>query len=315
MSQIDDEAQRWALLGADRDLDPAEQAKLDGWLAADSRHRGAYARALAIHNALSRVAAQENLRPQAVAAVSPPLARWTGRRRALALGAVAASMAVIGYPVFRLAGSEGTMLATSRGEFRRVPLPDRSIASIAGSSRIEIRFTRQAREILVHEGEAWFEVAGDVSRPFLARVNGVQARAVGTAFGVRHENGGAEVFVTHGVVSVSNDAAATAQLQAGEQAFVAERGSKIGIDRNPAEVQRRLAWREGNLVFMNQPLEDAVADFNRYGSRTIVIADRRIARQPLVGRYRIDAPERFARDVAAFLAVPVAISAKEIRIG
>jgi transmembrane sensor len=58
-----------------------------------------------------------------------------------------------------------------------------------------------------------------------------------------------------------------------------------------------------------------VADFNRYSAKTIVIADRRLESRTLVGQYQIDAPERFARDVSAFLHVPVSITAQEIRIG
>jgi transmembrane sensor len=145
----------------------------------------------------------------------------------------------------------------------------------------------------------------------------VQVRAVGTAFGVRREAGGTEILVTEGVVAVSTGAAdaVPGHIKAGERAFVADRAASVDVQRNPDEVARRLAWREGKIIFMNHTLRDAVADFNRYSNRTIVIVDRGIEERTLVGQYQVDAPERFARDVAAFLHVPVAVTAKEIRIG
>lgn len=329
MSSIDKAALRWALLRSERQLDTDEQGAFDAWYASDVRHQGAYLRAMAIHNALSRATVQENLRPRGEAlglapgldpALPPSLHRPAlrpGRRTWLALGGLAASVLIFYMPALHTPQDPAVVLETARGEFRRMPLADHSIASLNSASQIDVRLGAQARQVALRKGEAWFDVAKDKARPFIVEAGGVKVQAVGTSFGVRRLPGGAEILVTEGVVSVWTDEAAGSQsrLRAGESAFVPNGGGTIAIDRHPQEIERRLAWREGKIIFANQSLRDAVADFNRYSAKVIVIVDSKLEGKRLVGQYQIDAPERFARDVSLFLKVPLSITAKEIRIG
>jgi transmembrane sensor len=163
----------------------------------------------------------------------------------------------------------------------------------------------------------WLEVAKDKTKPFIVEAGEVRVRAVGTAFGVRRYANGAEILVTEGTVEVWNGAGGARKrlVHAGERTFVGSRAADIAVARQPVEVQRKLAWREGKLIFDNQTLSEAVADFNRYSQKKIVIADPALGRRKLVGQYQIDAPERFAQDVGAFLQIPVVVTAEKIVIG
>ncbi|MGV7207595.1 FecR family protein [Oxalobacteraceae bacterium A2-2] len=331
MTARDKEALKWALLQAERPLTPGEQAAFDDWHGSDIHHQGAFLRAQAIHNAMTRVTVQENLRPGADALAPSHEAdsrwgasRWSARhgiqqRFAIALGGLAAAVAVgvLGGRHWTPPQEPPLVLATAKGEFRKVPLADHSVASINSGSAIEVRLSPGQRDINLRQGEAWFEVAKDKSRPFIVDAGGIRARAVGTAFGVRREANGAEVLVSEGVVTVSSDAmrGPPVRLVAGERAFIATGAAQATVERSPGEVARRLAWREGKIIFSHHRLKDAVADFNRYSVKPIAIADRSIEDKTLVGQYQVDAPERFARDVGAFLKVPVSITAQEIRIG
>jgi transmembrane sensor len=87
------------------------------------------------------------------------------------------------------------------------------------------------------------------------------------------------------------------------------------VTRQPDEVNRKLAWREGKLVLSSQTLGEAVADFNRYSPKTIVILDPSLQDKRLVGQYQLDAPELFAKDVSMVLDVPIAITSEKILIG
>ncbi|GAB3453817.1 FecR domain-containing protein [Massilia terrae] len=326
MAVIDDEALEWALLQAEGELDDQRRRAFQRWYDADVRHKGAYVRAMVINNALSRATVQDNLRP----APSQPeaggwetqSARWVTRRRLLAFGAMAASVAVLAPRMMTApreaapAGPAPLVLATAKGEFRKVPLADQSAASINSASQIEVRYGAHARQVTLARGEAWFEVAKDKSRPFTVQAGAVRAQAVGTAFSVRRDGDSAEILVTEGTVAVwTGEDGERRMVTAGERALVSGPAAGVTVERSPQEVQRRLAWREGKLVFMNQSLKDAVADFNRYSAKTIVIADRSLDRRTLIGQYRTDAPERFARDVSASFNVPYTITAKEILIG
>ena len=101
----------------------------------------------------------------------------------------------------------------------------------------------------------------------------------------------------------------------GDRAFLAQDASAISVSRQPVEVNRKLAWREGKVILKNQTLDDAVADFNRYSPKTIVIVDATLRDKRLFGQYKLDAPELFAQDVSTVLDVPVAITADTIFIG
>jgi transmembrane sensor len=62
-------------------------------------------------------------------------------------------------------------------------------------------------------------------------------------------------------------------------------------------------------------LSEAVADFNRYSPKTIVILDAALGTKRLFGQYQLDAPELFAKDVSTVLDVPLVITADTIYIG
>ncbi|TFW31363.1 FecR family protein [Duganella callida] len=307
MSKIDHQAHAWVVQEHARGLTPAETAAFDAWYEADIRHQGAYARATAIYNALHLAAGQHVM----------PSGRLSLRRRNLIMGGVAAGMTAVigtfGYSVLQA----GTALTTAKGEFRRVPLQDKSIADINSGSQIEVAFTRQQRKVNLHKGEAWFEVVKDKSKPFIVESGDALIRAVGTAFSVRRMPDGSEVLVTEGTVEVwSKDGAAQRRLvTAGEHAFLAHETKAIAVTRQPDEINRRLAWREGKLILSSQTLKEAVADFNRYSAKTIVIADPSLLDRRLVGQYQLDAPELFAQDVSMILNVPLVITTERILIG
>jgi transmembrane sensor len=317
MSKIDNEAIAWVARRFARGLSAAESAQFDAWHAADVRHKGAYARAMAIHNAINLATAPQALSPE----LSAARARRSGARRDwLRYGAMAAclvasvgTLGTLGLPVLRQDG----VLATAKGELRKVPLQDKSIATINSGSRIEVAFTERQRTVKLRKGEAWFEVAKDKTKPFVVEAGDARIRAVGTAFSVRRFGNGTEVLVTEGTVEVWSQGlrGQRRQLTEGESAFLAQDTSAISVSRQPVDVTRKLAWREGKLILKNQTLDDAVADFNRYSPKTIVIVDAALREKRLFGQYKLDAPELFAQDVSTVLDVPIEITADTIFIG
>jgi transmembrane sensor len=321
MSAIDKEALRWVVRKSDPAIGASERQAFDAWFAADIRHQGAYLRATAIDHALNQATVQETLRPgREHLEVEWAGAAWkqpTSRRAFLIYGGLAASVALLATTAMLPMSNDTTILATAKGEFRKMTLSDNSVVSLNSASQVEVSLSRTARNIDLQRGEAWFDVAKDKSKAFIVAADDVRVRAVGTAFAVRRYGNGAEVLVTEGTVEIWSQGG-TAQkrlLHAGEQAFVANGASDIATRRAPHDIERKLAWRQRRLVFRNQTLGDAVADFNRYSARKIVINDPRLKDKVLVGQYQIDAPEQFAKDVSTFLNVSVAFTADSIVIG
>ncbi|HWU81245.1 MAG TPA: FecR domain-containing protein, partial [Caulobacter sp.] len=212
----------------------------------------------------------------------------------------------------RLAG--GVTLRTTLGEVRKVPLADRTIASLNSDSHLEVSMTSKLRRVVLVSGEALFEVAKNPERPFVVEAGEVSVKAVGTAFSVRRRTTGADVLVTEGVVEAWNTGGAR-RISAGEQAFVPYRAQPISVRAAPQEIERRLAWREGDIILNNQTLAEAALEFNRYNKLKIVIADPALGSHRLVGQYRADQPEQFVDALQALLGVPVARVGDHLAIG
>jgi transmembrane sensor len=317
MSAIDNQALGWLQIQSERELDADERTHLDAWLEEDTRHKGAYIRAMVINNAIAQAVSHQNLYPgeDRYALRSDASETTTANRRAwLKVGALAAGIGLVGVGASLDLRDRETTLATSRGEFRRVALADTSVANINSASRLEVKLTKEKREITLVKGEAWFEVAKDKTKPFVVEAGGIQVRAVGTAFGVRRFSDGAEVLVTEGTVEVWTGKA-RALLTAGQRSFVPYRTAQITVAQQPQEVQRKLAWRDGKLIFTRQTLGEAVADFNRYSAKKIIISDPLLVNKRIFGQYQIDAAEQFARDIGAYLNVPIEVSIDSIIIG
>jgi transmembrane sensor len=61
------------------------------------------------------------------------------------------------------------------------------------------------------------------------------------------------------------------------------------------QAEELLSWRSGYVVFHETALADAVAEFNRYNERKIVIRDPQVAGMHLTGKFRANNFEGFVR--------------------
>ena len=311
-SEIDDEAADWAVRVDAHGLDVEHEPELQAWLGGDVRRAGALLRAQAAISFLDRGRALANGAPtvEAVAAERPS-------RRALIAGVGGAATAALVGGV-GLWAARPQRLDTRLGEIRRVPLADGSLVAINTKTALEVAMKPKSRRVLLKEGEAWFQVAKDPERPFVVAAGPVRVRAVGTAFSVRRGDeagAGVDVMVTEGVVEtwIEGEQAPRRRLSAGSRIILASTVSP-SVAQSPSEIERSLAWRNGEIALDGESLEQAARLFNRYNSRQIVIDDPGLARERFVGLFQTNEPESFAAAVAATLGAVVSDDDRTIRI-
>jgi transmembrane sensor len=58
-------------------------------------------------------------------------------------------------------------------------------------------------------------------------------------------------------------------------------------DLAASELQQRMAWQEGFLVFSGEPLSDVIREVNRYSPVTLELADPALASLSIGGRFRV----------------------------
>jgi transmembrane sensor len=177
-------------------------------------------------------------------------------------------------------GPHSEEFTTRTGEQMRVTLSDGSDVWLGPKSRLLVSFDPVRRGTQLTSGEAFFSVRKDRSRPFAVQSAGGDIVAVGTAFNVRAIDQQVTVAVSEGVVAVTPKAQLTVRepaslrVASGQQlTFTAREPVKaLAIVESPSPGERA-RWREGVLVYRDEPLQDVVNDLLRYSDVPIEIAD------------------------------------------
>lgn len=157
----------------------------------------------------------------------------------------------------RTAGTGTIVVTTPRGCETTFRMEDGTTISLNSDSRITLRPTGNSRQRRVSlEGEAYFEVAKNATRPFYVELDGMQVHVTGTAFNVNARHGGTvAVTLLEGSVRIErSDGTLLATLRPGEQFNGSAGGRQFGITR--ADTDAALAWHRGEFVFKDTRLDD-----------------------------------------------------------
>jgi transmembrane sensor len=202
------------------------------------------------------------------------------------------------------------------GATKTVSLADGSTVTLNTDTAIHVELTRTERRIDLYRGEAFFEVAKDSRRPFVVSAAEKRIIAVGTKFSVFREALDTRVVVTEGQVKVQEvqggvTIGPVTQLPAGS---IAEAGSAGVLVRHGsiAEAETYVTWRSGYITLRDTDLSDAVAEFNRYNEKQLVIADPSIASLRIGGNLRATNVEAFVRVLEEGFPVHVQIDGDRI---
>ena len=327
------EAAEWVVRLDAGPLPPEEQLRFDAWLAADSRHHGAYVRArsewlglerlaaLARNSALTEIRlAPPDVRPTTAAGRKIPTLRPSHHgRRYVQIAAGVAAVALLLGALWYTQSLHGQTFASEIGEVRNIELADGSHLTLNTNTRATVAFRDHQRSVNLEQGEALFKVAHDAFRPFVVHANEVHIKAVGTAFTVRVDDTRTDVLVTEGTVEVSREDV-TGKMQvrrvtANQRAVLASPQSRPDIEAvKPEVIVRELAWRNGKASFAGEPLGSAAAEINRHSRHPIHVDDPELAARPVVGIFNANDSEGFARAAAATFGATVIRENGEIHL-
>ena len=185
---------------------------------------------------------------------------------------------------------------TPVGGHERITLADGSSVVLNTNSRLDVNFSAKCRDVHLMRGEAYFEVVHNKTRPFTVYANKYVVRDIGTAFDVHlSKTGLVEVGVTKGSVEVT-PASSGHQFDAAKSLGVIAAGHDIVLGQKveraeavpSADMGRKLAWRQGQLIYTGQPLGEVLADISRYSNIKIELADPALESLPVGGAFRTD---------------------------
>ena len=228
---------------------------------------------------------------------------------------------------------------TDIGERRTVALADGSTLTLNTATRAVVDLQSQSRTVRLLSGEALFEVARDRMRPFRVHAGHSTITALGTVFDVRLDPERLEVTLIEGKVEVVERAAAHdtppatnparprtetpvpaedaaspgTVLSPGERLIARARTAPVVESANPA---RTTAWRQGQIIFENEPLQAAVAELNRYSRRQLLLQDPRLHDMRVSGAFNTSDTRNFVNMLTVYLPVRVvAVDRQQIVLG
>lgn len=296
-----DAAARWyARLSSDAKT-PEDESAFERWLDSAPENAEAYAEIAALSERVGALAGHPDMAALRAEAQlleereKRPLFLRVGGAKAIG-GLVAAIAAVMLLFVFVNAASVETgAWTTARGETMEITLADGTDVVLGSDSRLEIRFLRRHRDVRLHRGQAFFDVAHDARRPFVVAANERTVTALGTAFDVRSYTNETTVTLVRGAVAIAREGERNETLLSPGQQFQVAFGVSSVRD---VDATAETAWRTGILEFDNVTLTEAVTEFNRSAPHSIIVSDPRLADLRVSGVFRANDPAGFTAALA-----------------
>jgi transmembrane sensor len=218
------------------------------------------------------------------------------------------------------------VVATAVGEQRQLVLEDGTRVFLNTDTRIVVKYDKQVRRVELRRGEALFNVARRQDWPFIVTAGDRQVKALGTSFVVRKDVERLAVTLVEGSVLVSpvqpvlpeqiqptidapgaieqTPAAAVPEARNGAGEFKLAAGQRLTFDTGSVtkldtpSIEKATAWRRGQVILDDTPLQAAVIEMNRYNEAKLIVADPDTAALPINGLFQAGDSTHFANAVA-----------------
>ncbi|MGC4097092.1 MAG: FecR family protein [Nitrospira sp.] len=316
-SSVADEALQWFALLKSGDAMEADRRQFQLWLDAAALHRQEFEKLKALWTDLDEIRplVQEELAEMALPPVVPaPRQRsrqfHTWRGGWLSAAVAACLLVVVGAGWWFATRVNVTEYHTAKGEQRSVTLVDGSAIMLNTESRVRTEFSFTHRRVVLQEGEAFFTVSHEKTRPFEVMAGLGVVRDIGTQFLVRRQEKLVTVTVVGGAVEVragmdmASSGASARVLTVGEQLSYGGDGKLSAV--TSASLVVSTAWMDGKLLFEKRPLSEVVREIGRYQDGEIRILDPAIATLNVSGAFSIHDLDGFLK--ALERAMPVKVS-------
>ncbi len=331
------QAAAWRIRLSESEDTPNEE--FERWLAEDARNRAVWRAVQSPWEILGEHAASAGvirLRRGALAHAHDAMryhAQHTRRTRRFLGLAAAASILVCTLALLGWLAHRPDVYRTGFGERRVVTLADGSQIALDSRSEVTVRYTADARALTLVRGQAHFDVAHDVERPFTVTAADRKVVATGTEFNV--DLPGNELLVTlirgH-VVVLPSRAASRPYLPAAPRSeaaahepdprfprdwsrIVLNPGEQLVMARGAAprvvrvDLARVTAWEHGEIDFSDERLSQVVAQIDRYSPQRIVLGDPKIASLRISGVFRSGDVDTFVGALTSYLPIEARTSA------
>ncbi|MCX6325498.1 MAG: DUF4974 domain-containing protein [Bacteroidia bacterium] len=152
-----------------------------------------------------------------------------------------------------------------------------------------ILFTGDMREVKLR-GEAFFEVVKNEKQPFRVNAKELKVDVLGTSFNVMSydDDTQSEVILIEGKVSLSAEKGQVKKdygtIHPGQRAVFIGESQEVYTEK--VAIAKYISWRDGNLIFRDDPMEDVIRRLSRWFNVEFVINDPEIKRYIYTATFR-----------------------------
>ena len=177
-------------------------------------------------------------------------------------------------------------LVIPRGGEYQLSLSDGTIVYLNADSKLKypVSFGKDCRRVEL-EGEGYFEVASDATRPFVVCTQELNINVLGTGFNVTSYKDENEVAVTlvHGKVAVDK-AQERVVLKPDEQLVFNKNNKELNVQHVDAKMIA--AWTKGTLVFDSMPLSELAIKLSRWFDVDFFFTSEKLKQLKFTGTFK-----------------------------
>lgn len=177
-----------------------------------------------------------------------------------------------------------TLVIPRGGEYKLI-LSDGSTIWLNSETRLRFpsSFSGEKRRVYL-EGEAYFEVSHNSSRPFIVSVKEMEVEVLGTKFNIKAYEEDAIIYTTLSEGSVKATYSSTAKsllLQPNQQARYTKQNGHL--EKQETDARLSTGWTEGRFVFENETLDEIMKQLGRWYNTEVVYQSPQIKKYRFTG--------------------------------
>lgn len=255
--QTEEKVQRWLI--KEKGSEEKEQGSLSYWNELETEVNPE------TYVALERV-------NQKIGYVKERISKITLHRRIVRIAAVLIPLFLIagGYLYYNQSPNKQIEISVAYGNTRHLILPDSSEIWVNAGSSIRYPETFKKNQRLVYlEGEAYFSVKKDHTKPFIVKTRQLSVKVLGTKFNVKAypDDESITTTLTSGKVEVSTPSRENRILKPNEQLTYNINTAAMNIEHvSPNETN---AWMAGDIIFLDSSFKEIIHTLERRFNITI----------------------------------------------
>lgn len=153
-------------------------------------------------------------------------------------------------------------LITPKGGEYTIMLADGTKVWVNANTEIRypVKFSGNERRVYL-EGEAYFEVAKNVTKPFIVEANGMEVKVYGTKFNLNTRRvDQMHTTLVEGSVSVKPRGQSEVMLKPNQQAIFNKLSGRVSV--RDVDVMPYVAWHQGNYYFENKSMGEILDELS-----------------------------------------------------